>query len=257
LASSRLSRSLEPSGISGSQGRSRGANDTPLLHPDLLHTRRAASRLQDGAHWCHIMRRQRLCHAGSCVQWCQAVAEQWAKVRTSEQLTSLHHPTKPCLCAVAEYEVLPDTDIWANVYDLFWFSKRPGKCRPEVRAFAVASIVELLLMDEWAFFFPFVFCLVGVCDSWMTLDWTVRSCTLWSRMAITSSRTISQRTTSRPNNSKNHKQTHAGSSLYKKRKRFVPLLPRMCTSLILVLYSLPTRTGDRVPLCARLRSGQG
>ena len=39
---------------------------------------------------------------------------------------------KPHLTAVDSYEVLPDADIWANAYDLFRFSERPGERPAEV-----------------------------------------------------------------------------------------------------------------------------
>ena len=42
-------------------------------------------------------------------------------------LSTLHHPTKPGVTAVESYEVLPDAEIWANQYDLFKFSERPGE----------------------------------------------------------------------------------------------------------------------------------
>ncbi|KAF8216777.1 RNA polymerase II-associated [Mycena galopus ATCC 62051] len=42
-------------------------------------------------------------------------------------LTTLRHPNKPHVRAVESYEVLPDKDIWANQYDLFRFSERPGE----------------------------------------------------------------------------------------------------------------------------------
>ncbi|KAF8623205.1 hypothetical protein AX15_006443 [Amanita polypyramis BW_CC] len=42
-------------------------------------------------------------------------------------LAALHHPMKPGVTAVDSYEVLPDADIWANQYDLFRFSERPGE----------------------------------------------------------------------------------------------------------------------------------
>ncbi|KAI0047855.1 Paf1-domain-containing protein, partial [Auriscalpium vulgare] len=47
-------------------------------------------------------------------------------------LADLRHPTKPGLRAVASYEVLPDADVWANAYDLFRFSERPGERGPEL-----------------------------------------------------------------------------------------------------------------------------
>lgn len=41
-------------------------------------------------------------------------------------LDQLRHPNKPGVHAVESYELLPDADIWANTYDLFRFSERPG-----------------------------------------------------------------------------------------------------------------------------------
>ncbi|KAH9041272.1 RNA polymerase II-associated [Lactarius pseudohatsudake] len=51
---------------------------------------------------------------------------------SSDELGTLRHPTKPRLRAVATYEVLPDADVWANAYDLFRFSERPGERGPEL-----------------------------------------------------------------------------------------------------------------------------
>ncbi|KAI0070806.1 hypothetical protein K474DRAFT_1687312 [Panus rudis PR-1116 ss-1] len=42
-------------------------------------------------------------------------------------LASLRHPNKPNVTAVDSYEILPDAEIWANAYDLFRFSERPGE----------------------------------------------------------------------------------------------------------------------------------
>jgi hypothetical protein len=42
-------------------------------------------------------------------------------------LSSIRHPNKPHLTAVDSFELFPDTDIWANAYDLFRFSERPGE----------------------------------------------------------------------------------------------------------------------------------
>ncbi|KAF8202390.1 RNA polymerase II-associated protein, partial [Pholiota molesta] len=41
-------------------------------------------------------------------------------------LETLQHPNKPNVTAVESYPILPDADIWANQYDLFRFSERPG-----------------------------------------------------------------------------------------------------------------------------------
>ena len=69
-----------------------------------------------------------------------SIENSFAAARSAEQLSVLRHPTKPRLRAVATYEVLPDADVWANAYDLFRFSERPGERGPEVR-FAVSPNV--------------------------------------------------------------------------------------------------------------------
>ena len=48
--------------------------------------------------------------------------------RTNDEfdLSKLGCPGKPHLKAVDSLEILPDIDIWANAYDLFKFSERPG-----------------------------------------------------------------------------------------------------------------------------------
>ncbi|KAH9967541.1 RNA polymerase II-associated [Russula dissimulans] len=61
-----------------------------------------------------------------------SIDSSFAAARGAEQLGSLRHPTKPRLRAVATYEVFPDADIWANAYDLFRFSERPGERGPEL-----------------------------------------------------------------------------------------------------------------------------
>lgn len=47
-------------------------------------------------------------------------------------LKTLQHPNKPNVTAIESYPVLPDADIWANQYDLFRFSERPGDRSIEV-----------------------------------------------------------------------------------------------------------------------------
>ncbi|KAH9990926.1 RNA polymerase II-associated [Russula vinacea] len=61
-----------------------------------------------------------------------SIENSFAAARSAEQLGALRHPTKPRLRAVATYEVLPDADVWANAYDLFRFSERPGERGPEL-----------------------------------------------------------------------------------------------------------------------------
>ncbi|KAH0835703.1 RNA polymerase II-associated [Lanmaoa asiatica] len=42
-------------------------------------------------------------------------------------LSTLRHPNKQGITAVESFEIYPDADIWANAYDLFRFSERPGE----------------------------------------------------------------------------------------------------------------------------------
>lgn len=47
-------------------------------------------------------------------------------------LKSLRHPNKANVTAVDSYEIFPDANIWANAYDLFRFSERPGERSVEI-----------------------------------------------------------------------------------------------------------------------------
>ena len=53
----------------------------------------------------------------------------------SFSLSTLRHPNKPDVTAVDSYDVFPDAEIWANAYDLFRFSERPGERPPDVSRF--------------------------------------------------------------------------------------------------------------------------
>jgi RNA polymerase II-associated factor 1 len=60
-------------------------------------------------------------------------------------LLSLRHPNKPNVTAIESYEIFPDADIWANAYDLFRFSERPGERPVDVRSpFRVWPVCELM-----------------------------------------------------------------------------------------------------------------
>lgn len=69
-------------------------------------------------------------------------------------LTTLRHPNKPNITAVESFEIFPDAEIWANAYDLFRFSERPGERPVEVR---MAFIHFRLEFTD--------------CRRWMILDW--------------------------------------------------------------------------------------
>ena len=61
-------------------------------------------------------------------------------------LESLKHPNKPNITAMESYAVLPDVDIWANQYDLFKFSERPGERPVDVRPFLPYTLTSLILI---------------------------------------------------------------------------------------------------------------
>jgi len=54
------------------------------------------------------------------------IEKSFKKVNEDFDLSKLDYPGKPHLKAVDSWEVFPDADIWANAYDLFKFSERPG-----------------------------------------------------------------------------------------------------------------------------------
>ena len=85
-----------------------------------------------------------------------SIENSFAAALSGEQLTSLRHPTKPRLRAVAAYEVLPDADVWANAYDLFRFSERPGERGPGVRVYGCLLPRVCMTDGERGFFLLFV-----------------------------------------------------------------------------------------------------
>jgi len=86
-------------------------------------------------------------------------------------LSSLKNTNKPDVTPVASYEIFPNVDIWANTYDLFRFSERPGERPPDVCALGFAF---------WMMFTSLSLIRLRI------LGWIVLLCDLWSRMAITS-----------------------------------------------------------------------
>ena len=92
---------------------------------------------------------------------------------TNFDLSSLKHPNKPNITPVGSYEIFPNIDIWANTYDLFRFSERPGERPSDVRVPRGCSTILTLV---------FLFRLT-------TPDWIVLLCGRWSRMGIISCHT--------------------------------------------------------------------
>lgn len=62
-------------------------------------------------------------------------------------LETLQHPNKPNVTAIESFPFLPDADIWANQYDLFRFSERPGDRPIEVCAYAIFKLQTQGLTD--------------------------------------------------------------------------------------------------------------
>jgi RNA polymerase II-associated factor 1 len=90
-----------------------------------------------------------------------SIDSSFGAARASDDLNALRHPTKPRLRAVATYEVLPDADVWANAYDLFRFSERPGERGPEVRPPHTTTLYALNMALHFS-------------RSWTTRGWIVR-----------------------------------------------------------------------------------
>lgn len=82
-----------------------------------------------------------------------SIDSSFVAARAADSLGALRHPTKPRLRAVATYEVLPDADVWANAYDLFRFSERPGERGPEVRTAHACQKNSVLVLTFLVFFF--------------------------------------------------------------------------------------------------------
>ena len=92
---------------------------------------------------------------------------------TNFDLSSLKHPNKSDITPVGSYEIFPNTDIWANTYDLFRFSERPGERLPEVRVSCFGCSITLTRFFLFRLMIP---------------DWIVLLCGRWSRMVTTSCR---------------------------------------------------------------------
>jgi len=54
------------------------------------------------------------------------IEKSFGKLNDDFDLAKIKHPTKPHLKPVDSWEIFPDPDIWANAYDVFKFSERPG-----------------------------------------------------------------------------------------------------------------------------------
>ena len=83
----------------------------------------------------------------SCEVQLASIESSFAAAHGVDELGMLRHLTKPRLRAVATYEILPDADVWANAYDLFRFSERPGECGPGVRLFNQPPLQAWFLLD--------------------------------------------------------------------------------------------------------------
>jgi len=71
---------------------------------------------------------------------------------TNFDLTSLKNANKPNVTPVASYEIFPNVEIWANTYDLFRFSERPGERPPDVRVLGYGLVMGLWSSSHDFFF---------------------------------------------------------------------------------------------------------
>lgn len=55
------------------------------------------------------------------------IEKSFAKLNNDFDLSKVKHPTKPNLKPIDSWEIFPDPDVWANAYDVFKFSERPGE----------------------------------------------------------------------------------------------------------------------------------
>ena len=62
-------------------------------------------------------------------------------------LSTLRHPNKQGVTAVESFEIYPDADIWANAYDLFRFSERPGEKPIDVSRGCLFSTIMFLMLS--------------------------------------------------------------------------------------------------------------
>lgn len=60
------------------------------------------------------------------------IESSFAACNNAFDISTLSHPNKRGVTAVDSYEIFPDADIWANAYDLFRFSERPGERAADV-----------------------------------------------------------------------------------------------------------------------------
>lgn len=86
-------------------------------------------------------------------------------------LSTLRHPNKQDITAVESFEIFPDADIWANAYDLFKFSERPGE-----KPIDVSRVVVF-------FFYRYV--TDRVQHRWKIPGWIALFCDPWSLTATT------------------------------------------------------------------------
>ncbi|KAI0035318.1 RNA polymerase II-associated [Vararia minispora EC-137] len=77
----------------------------------------------------------------------RSIATSFTHANDAFDLSTLRHPTKRGVHAEASFEILPDVSIWANEYDLFRFSERPGERGPEMGFLTKHAIAGMQLDD--------------------------------------------------------------------------------------------------------------
>ncbi|KAF9525359.1 RNA polymerase II-associated [Crepidotus variabilis] len=112
------------SSIVGSSGVSTPLANVSWLRKTEYITRESSSQRQPGSELKHVVAAPIDISRESQLRTIEA---SFAAQNDDFSLEELKHPNKPNVTAVESYPVLPDADIWANQYDLFRFSERPGE----------------------------------------------------------------------------------------------------------------------------------
>ncbi|KAF8159557.1 RNA polymerase II-associated protein [Crassisporium funariophilum] len=115
-------------GMSGNVPGSMNGHSTPLAHVPWLRKTEYISR--EGVQRSGVQETKHTMAASIDVSrgaQLRDIEASFAACNENFSLASLSHPNNPKATAVESYPVLPDADIWANQYDLFRFSERPGE----------------------------------------------------------------------------------------------------------------------------------
>ncbi|CDO68390.1 hypothetical protein BN946_scf184815.g37 [Trametes cinnabarina] len=110
-------------------GASTPGSSTPLAMPHVAWLRKTEYLSREGTSRASLSQDLKQAHDNtidiSRDAQLRDIEASFAAIENSD-LATLRHPTKPELTAVEAFDIYPDAEIWANAYDLFRFSERPG-----------------------------------------------------------------------------------------------------------------------------------